>query len=139
MNKILVYFEPTAQIDKLSEFTIALARQYNSRIFALTIIKPPVTHLENKANEEKAWKRLYEFEEDAFQYGIKISLLLEELDTINQKTVTEKIIETASAFQIDLLIINNNAKVSLKKLVRSLTIPTIIIPLKTIKDKERKD
>lgn len=136
MHKILVYFEPRTKIDKLSEFTISLARQYHSQILALTVIKPPSAQKRNKVEEERAWKRLYEFEEDAFQYGIKISLLLEELEAINQKTLTEKIIETASVFQVDLLIIGNDAKIGLKKLANSVTMPIIIIPYKNLNERK---
>jgi hypothetical protein len=127
IEKILVYIEPTAKVEPLSQFAVELARSNDARVFALSIIKSPSTEKKSRT-EEQAWKRLYEVEEDAFEIGIKSSLLLEEMEKTNQNSLTEKILELCKMFVMDILIISSDAKVNLKKMAGAMTIPVIIVP-----------
>ena len=127
IEKILVYIEPTAKVEPLSQFAVELARSNDARVFALSIIKSPSPEKKSRT-EEQAWKRLYEVEEDAFEIGIKSSLLLEEMEKTNQNSLTEKILELCKMFVMDILIISSDAKVNLKKMAGAMTIPVIIVP-----------
>lgn len=127
-KKILLYIEPKAVVEPISSFTMSFARLYDARVFALSIIKHPLPEVKTRI-EEEAWKRLYEIEEDAFETGVKISLLLEEIDTMTPSALTKKLIDLIQTFQADILIISNNVKLNIKELTGEITIPVIIVPL----------
>lgn len=127
VKNILVYLEPKNTVDEISRFTINLAVINNARLFALSIIKRPDPNIKTRTDEQ-AWKRLYEIEEDAFEAGVKISLLLEELDEPNRTNISQKIIAIVNAFSIDMLIIFNNAKTYMNNLTCGLNIPVIVYP-----------
>ena len=138
LKKILLYIEPKPGIETISQFTVNLARPYDARVFALSIIKRPVPDIKNKT-EEQAWKRLYEVEEDAFETGIKISLLLEEIEIKNRNTLTQKLINLAATFQVDLIVVASDAKLNLKKLTSETAVPVIVVPLRQNLQKDDKD
>lgn len=125
--KLLLYIEPKAVVEPISSFTMSLARLYDARVFALSIISRPLPEVKTRT-EESAWKRLYEIEEDAFEAGIKISLLLEEIDSMTHSALTKKLIDLAQTFQSDILIISNNVKLNIKELTGQITIPVIVVP-----------
>jgi hypothetical protein len=127
INKILLYIEPNNAIETISQFAVNLAKRYDARLIALSIIKHPSPEIKSRS-EDQAWKRLYEIEEDAFEIGIKISLLLEELAPRNQHSLTQKLINLCSTFQVDMVIISNQAKFNLKTLTTETTIPLIVVP-----------
>ncbi|MCS7257758.1 MAG: hypothetical protein NZ601_00070 [candidate division WOR-3 bacterium] len=133
IKNILIYLSSRTELPLLSKFTLELTNFYNARLFALTIIPQAKTHLKTRA-EEHAWRKLYELEEDAFEADRKISLLLEELDKVNQKTLTSKIIEIALSYKIDLLVLPDNIKLQIPRLLKELGIPVLIFPIsKTLK------
>jgi len=127
INKILLFVEPNTDIEPISQFAVKLAKRHDARLIALSIVKCPTPEIKSRS-EEQAWKRLYEIEEDAFETDIKISLLLEELEPINQHTLTQKLIDLTFTFQIDMVIISNQAKINLKNLTNEITIPIIVVP-----------
>lgn len=129
-KKILLYIEPKTEIEKISRFTMDLAKQYDARVFALVIIKSALAGIPKvkTRTEEQAWKRLYEIEEDAFESEVKISLLLEEIEPMNRNALTQKLINVALTFQAELIIFSSKAKLNLKKLTGRTTIPIIIVP-----------
>ncbi|MEO0072787.1 MAG: hypothetical protein ABIK10_05080 [candidate division WOR-3 bacterium] len=128
IKNILIYLTSKTELPLLSKFTLELTNFYDARLFALTVIPQPKTYLKTRA-EEYAWRKLYELEEDAFEADRKISLLLEEVSKINQKILTNKIIEIARSYQIDLLVLPDNAKVQIAELTKELKIPVLIFPI----------
>jgi hypothetical protein len=127
IQKILLYIEPKALVEPISLFAMNLARPYDARVFALSIIKHQIPEIKARS-EEQAWKRLYEIEEDAFEAGIKTSLLLEEIETVTQNRLTTKLINLCQTFKTDLLVVSSDAKLNIKKLIGETTIPIIIVP-----------
>ncbi len=126
-EKILLYVEPKTAIDTISRFTINLARPNKARVFALSIILHPLQKIKTRIDEQ-AWKRLYEIEEDAFEAGVKISLLLEELDKMSRDNLTQKLIDLSRSYRVDLIIFASNAKININKLNSGITIPIFIVP-----------
>lgn len=134
IKNILIYLTSKTELPLLSKFTLELTNFYDARLFALTVIPQPKTHLKTRA-EEYAWRKLYELEEDAFEADRKISLLLEEVSKLNQKMLTNKIIEIARSYEIDLLVLPDNAKVQITELTKELKIPVLIFPItKSLKE-----
>lgn len=127
IKNILLYIEPNAKVEQISLFTMDLARINNARVFVLSIIRSSAPAKKSRV-EEQAWKRLYEVEEDAFEVGIKTSLLLEEMEKIEQNKLTEKIVDICKTFAIGTLIVSSEANVNFKKLVGALMIPVITVP-----------
>lgn len=132
-KKILLYIESASdegEIEKISRFTMDLAKQYDARVFALVIIKSVLDEVPQvkSRSEEQAWKRLYEIEEDAFESEVKISLLLEEIKPMNRHALTQKLISVALTFQVELLILSSKAKLNFKKLTSETIIPIVIVP-----------
>lgn len=127
LEKILLYVEPKTAVDTISRFTINLARPNNARVFVLSIVLHPMQKIKTRIDEQ-AWKRLYEIEEDAFEAGIKISLLLEELEKISRDNLTQKLIDLSKSYQVDLIIFASNAKININKLNSGITIPIFIVP-----------
>ncbi|MBS4016294.1 MAG: universal stress protein [Candidatus Latescibacteria bacterium] len=127
IKNILVCLETRNPVEPISQFTVKLAQTYDARLFALTIIKQPSPDIKTRT-DERAWKRLYEIEEDAFEAGIKISLLLEEIDELNRTAITDKIISIIKHFSIGMLVVSGNAKINIKDLISGLTIPVIVFP-----------
>ncbi|MCX8015326.1 MAG: hypothetical protein N2748_04835, partial [candidate division WOR-3 bacterium] len=99
IKNILIYLEPNTIVEPISQFTLNLANFYQARVVALSIIKRPNLTIKTRS-DENAWRRLYEIEEDAFQADIKISLLLEEIEQVNQHQITQKIISIINSFKI---------------------------------------
>ena len=129
IKNILLYIEPKDIVEPISQFTMKLAQVSDARVIVLSVIQHPKPEVKSRI-EEQAWKRLYEVEEDAFEAGIRTSLLLEELDLLTTNTLTEKIINLAKTFQADALILANDTKINIKKLIQEMTIPVIVIPVK---------
>ncbi len=127
LEKILLYVEPKANIELISQFTINLAQQNNARVFALSMIPHSIPQIKTRLDEQ-AWKRLYEIEEDAFEAGIKISLLLEELEKMNRENLTQKLIDISKSFQVDAVIFYSTAKININKLIGEIKLPVYIIP-----------
>jgi hypothetical protein len=127
LKKILLYIEPRTNVELISQFTVNLTRQNDARLFALSIISRPEPSRKTRL-EEEAWKRLYEVEEDAFESGIKISLLLEEIENMGRNALTQKLMTLASMFEADILIVQSNAKLNFKSLTGDATIPVIVVP-----------
>jgi hypothetical protein len=127
LDKILLYVEPKSAVDTISRLTINLARSNNARVFALSIIQHPTQKIKTRIDEQ-AWKRLYEIEEDAFEAGIKISLLLEELEKMSQDNLTQKLIDLSKSYRVDLIIFSSSAKININKLSSGITIPIFIVP-----------
>jgi len=127
VKNILLYIEPSSKVEQISHYSMNLAKPTEARVFVLTVIKSPAPEIKSRC-EEQAWKRLYEVEEDAFEFGIKTSLLLEEMEKIDQDKLTGKILELCKMFHIDTLIVSSDATINFKKLVTTMTIPVIIVP-----------
>lgn len=128
IKNILVYLEPHSVVEPISHFTINLAIFYQARLFALSVVKRPSLAIKSRT-DENAWRRLYEIEEDAFQADIKISLLLEEIEQVNRHQISQKIISIIKSFNIDMLVLYNNAKINIKDLTSGAQVPIIIYPL----------
>jgi hypothetical protein len=127
IKNILVYVGSRTVLSSLSPFILNLARSYNARLFALAIIPLSRNHLTSRA-EENAWRKLYEIEEDAFEVDRKISLLLEEVKDLTQKTILNKITEIVRSYRIDLLVVPDHLKIPITKLTKELSLPIIIFP-----------
>lgn len=127
IEKILVYIEPKGDFRSVSMFAIDLARHYSARIIAVSIIKHNPTKIKSRT-EDYAWQQLYEFEEDAFEHEVKISLLLEEVDEFSRYNVAKKLMDLTQTFQPDLLIFSNQVQLNITKFIADSTIPTIIVP-----------
>ncbi len=128
MKNILVCLETKNQVEPIAQFAIRIAQVYEARLFALVIIKRAVPGIKTR-QDELAWKKLYEIEEDAFEAGIKISLLMEEIDDRTRREKTNKLISIINNFSIDMLVMFSNAKINIKELTRGLTIPIIVFPI----------
>jgi hypothetical protein len=127
IKNILICLEPRNPVELIAQFTINLAQTYDARLFALVIIKQPSPDIKTRT-DERAWKRLYEIEEDAFEAGVRISLLLEEIDDLNRTAITDKIISIIKHFSIGMLVVSANAKINIKDLTSGLAIPVIVFP-----------
>lgn len=127
IEKILVYIEPKKDSHSVSMFAITLACHYSAQIIAVSIIKHHPTTVKSRI-EDYAWQKLYEFEEDAFEKGVKISLLLEEVDELSRSNITKKLTNLTQTFQPDILILSNQAQLNVSKFIANASIPTIFVP-----------
>ena len=138
IEKILLYIEPKINIESISQFTLNLARQNNARVFALSIIPHPQPQVKTRSDEQ-AWKRLYEIEEDAFEAGIKISLLLEELEKLSRDNLTQKLIDLSKSFRVDVIVFSSTSRININKLNGEINLPIIIIPPQPISKAQEKN
>jgi nucleotide-binding universal stress UspA family protein len=127
LKRILLYIEPKTIVEPISKFTMSLAQSSDTRVYVLSVIQHPKPDVKTRV-EEQAWKRLYEVEEDAFEAGVKTSLLLEEIDLLTPVKLSDKIINVAQTFLSDALVLSNETKCNIKKIIDEMTIPVIIVP-----------
>ncbi|MCX7784968.1 MAG: hypothetical protein N2201_01875 [candidate division WOR-3 bacterium] len=127
IEKILVYIEPKNDFRSVAMFAITLARHYSAQIIAVSIIKHHSATVRSRT-EDYAWQKLYEFEEDAFENEVKISLLLEEVDALSRNNITKKLANLTQTFQPDLLVLSNQVQLNISKFITNTTIPTVFVP-----------
>jgi nucleotide-binding universal stress UspA family protein len=111
-EKIMLFVERSEETLKAARVTIDIARALGSRLIAVHVIDPAaVNQLASFSGkspdevtielEEDGWRFLYNIEEEAVSKGVKITIDLEE------GRPTEKIIQLATRFDVDLLVYGN--------------------------------
>ncbi|OYD16861.1 hypothetical protein CH330_01575 [candidate division WOR-3 bacterium JGI_Cruoil_03_51_56] len=122
-DRILLFVEDKNTPKETIIWTIALARQLGSRLIAVYIVDTnalPEGKEQLSLIEEKAWKILYEIEDDAFEQNIKVSLLLEQGDPL------EKLLTLCKSYEIQLVVLGSKSLPPLKLMERS-TIPVVFV------------
>jgi len=111
-EKIMLFVERSEETLKAARVAINIAKALGSRLIAVHVIDPAtVSQLATFSGkspeevtielEEDAWGFLYNIEEEAVAEGVKINIDLEE------GRPTEKIIQLATRFGVDLLVYGN--------------------------------
>ena len=115
MERILLYVEDTPGMPTAAEWTLRLAKGMSCRVFALAVIDPDAPRrrgAQTSDAEERAWSSLYEIEDDAFQQNVRISLLLETGDPLQQ------LINLSASYDAELIVASADCRLTCTKLVR---------------------
>ena len=122
-QKLLLWVDERPESAAAANQALLLARLGDARVFAVSVLEVPAAAEPSGAAsaakrlrrgprrkatptaepEERAWSRLYEIEDDAFEANVKISLLLE---TGNRD---EKLLALIDSYQLDALIIGTRS------------------------------
>ena len=124
MERVLLYVEDTPGMPTAAEWTLRLARGMSCRVFALAVINPDAprrrgTHTSD--DEERAWSSLYEIEDEAFQQNVRISLLLETGDALQQ------LINLSASYDADLIVASADCRLTGTRLVRQSSRPVVFV------------
>ncbi|MEO0092746.1 MAG: universal stress protein [candidate division WOR-3 bacterium] len=117
LEKLLLYVDDSPVNKEIATWALQFAKILNARIFAVFIIKGATKRKDKRLpsnQEETAWSRLYEIEDDAFERNVKISLILEEGRPEN------KLIEILQTFNLDGMIVGNQSKLNISELINQL-------------------
>ncbi len=117
LEKLLLYVDDSPVNKEIATWALQFAKLLNARIFAVFIIKGATKRKDKRLpsnQEETAWSRLYEIEDDAFERNVKISLILEEGRPEN------KLIEILQTFNLDGMIVGNQSKLNISELINQL-------------------
>lgn len=141
-QKVLLHVDDRPESAKAVTEALRLARTCDARIFAAWVL--PATGPEARAagapapvrtrrraairkaepgseDEEHAWSRLYEIEDEAFEQNVRISLLLETGDR------DEKLLALIDSYQLDALMVGTRSIAGWEKLIERSPVAVILI------------
>jgi nucleotide-binding universal stress UspA family protein len=130
-QKILLYVDDRPESAVAAERALRMARVGDARVFATWVLpesgNPAAARTGRRAprtkaapDEEHAWSRLYEIEDDAFEQDVKISLLLE---TGNRD---EKLLGLIDSYQLDALVIGTRTAKGWEDLIQRSPVTVIL-------------
>jgi nucleotide-binding universal stress UspA family protein len=101
-------------------WALKAAQQLDCRVFAVSVLVPTAVQEADDA-EERAWKSLYEIEDDAFRQNTRISLLLEQGDP------QQRVLSLAKNYDIELAVLRADTHLSPAELVRKTPCPLVFV------------
>ena len=122
--KILLLVENEADSPS-AQLALSLARRLESRVIAVSIVDTssfgdsPEDDERRSELEEKAWKVLYEVEDDAFEQDVKVSLLLDQGEPL------ERTLELSTSYEAELIVLEPSVAIDTGELVKRSTIPVL--------------
>ncbi len=125
MDKIVLYVEEGPSADRAVRAALALARKLGARLFAVYVLdstdKPmrPGRGRRSGDAEEKAWRMLYEIEDDAFEQEISVSLLLE------QGRPIDRVLEVCRSYDAGLLVVAPDTRLGSADVLANSPIPVV--------------
>jgi nucleotide-binding universal stress UspA family protein len=124
MERILLYVEDTPGLPNAVRWALRLAEGMSCRVFALAVIDPDAPRRRDTQTsdaEERAWSLLYEIEDDAFQQNVRISLLLETGDPLQQ------LIDLSTSYDAELIVASADCRLTCSELVRQSSRPIVFV------------
>ena len=124
MERILLYVEDTPGMPAAVAWALRLAKGMSCRLFALSVISPDLPRRRDaRASdaEERAWSLLYEIEDDAFQKNVRISLLLETGEPL------QELIKLSTSYDAELIIVSADCRLMVAELVRQSSRPVVFV------------
>lgn len=124
MERILLYVEDTPGMPDAVGWALRLAKGISCRVFALAVINPDAPRRRDTQTsdaEERAWSSLYEIEDDAFQQNVRISLLFETGDPLQQ------LINLSTSYDAELIVASADCRLTCSELVRQSSRPVVFV------------
>jgi len=124
MERILLYVEDTPGMPHAVAWALRLAKGMSCRVFALAVINPDAPlrrDTQTSDVEERAWSSLYEIEDDAFQQNVRISLLLEAGDPLQQ------LLNLSASYDAELIVASADCRLTCSELVRQSSRPVVFV------------
>ena len=124
MERVLLYVEDTPGMTAAVAWTLRLAKAMSCRVFALSVVNPDVPRQRDARTsdaEERAWSLLYEIEDDAFQKNVRISLLLETGEPL------QELISLSTSYDAELIILSADCRLMVAELVRQSSRPVVFV------------
>jgi len=124
IERMVLYVEPGANSKSTARTALSLARRLGARLFAVWVMDsvepgPQPRRGRRPDVEEKAWRALYEIEDDAFAQDTSISLLLE------QGRPLDKLLEICSSYDAGLVVVDPDTKLGAAELLKRSLIPVL--------------
>lgn len=116
IERILLLVTDTPAMAATAAWTLGLARDLSARLFAIAMLGPA----DLPADEERAWKLLYEIEDDAFEQNVKVSLLLE------AGAPLDRLPTLAANYEVGLVVASADCQLDPAELVRRSPRPVVI-------------
>ena len=124
MQRVLLYVEDTPVMPTATAWALSLATGMSCRVFALTVIGPDAERRRDahaSDAEERAWSHLYEIEDDAFQKNVRISLLLETGDPL------QELVSLSTNYDAELIVVSADCRLTCSELVRQSSRPVVFV------------
>jgi nucleotide-binding universal stress UspA family protein len=124
VERVLLYVEDTAGMPAAVGWALRLAKGMSCRVFALSVINPDLPHRRDARTsdaEERAWSLLYEIEDEAFQKNVRISLLLETGEPL------EELVSLSNSYDAELIIVSADCRLMVAELVRQSSRPVVFV------------
>ncbi len=124
IKQILVWIDENAVSRGAVKWTLGLARALNAQVYAVYILPPEIKTGQKQRvalREEKAWAVLYEAEDEAFDQGVRISLLVETGEAL------QCLYELASSYKPDLVVVGAGGSIPAIELIQHLPRPVVFI------------
>ena len=124
MERILLYVEDTPGMTAAVAWAMRLAKGMSCRVFALSVVNPDLPHRQEARTsdaEERAWSQLYEIEDEAFQKNVRISLLLETGEPLQQ------LVSLTNSYDAELIVVSADCRLMVAELVRQSSRPVVFV------------
>ena len=124
MERILLYVEDTPGMAAAVAWALRIAKGMSLRLFALSVVNPDLPHRRDaRASdaEERAWSLLYEIEDEAFQKNVRISLLLETGEPL------EELVSLSTNYDAELIVVSADCRLMVAELVRQSSRPVVFV------------
>ncbi len=120
----MLYVDDSPGMPTTAAWALRLAKGMSCRVFALSVINPESPRRRDTQTsdaEERAWSQLYEVEDDAFQKNVRISLLLETGDPLQQ------LVSLSTSYDAELLVVSADCRLTCSELVRQSARPVVFV------------
>ena len=124
MERIILYVDDTPGMASAAAFAMRLAKGMSCRVFALAVVAPESQRRRDAQSsdaEERAWSHLYEIEDDAFEKNVRISLLLENGDPLQQ------LVNLSASYGAELVVVSADCRLTCSELVRQSGRPVVFV------------
>ncbi len=121
---MLLYLDDTPGAARAADWALKLAQRLSARVYVVAVVETiPQRHGRRRSSneEELAWQRLYEVEDDAFQSDVPVSLLLE------QGAALPILQRLGSGYEVELLVIPADCRLPAAEVIQTSDRPVVFV------------
>lgn len=125
IERLLLLVDDSPSCRAAANWTLDLAQRLSARVLALYVVdsalpgKGKARDERLAALEEKAWKALYEIEDDAFEKDVKISLLLDQGESLST------LLNICRSYNVQLVVLSSEARLRPQDLIAHSSSPVL--------------